>query len=50
MITSMATASTLMMERTGRCSKFAMMSMFIVEPGSNEFSGAKSLSVPSLSG
>ena len=29
MITSMATASTLMMERSGRCSKLAKMSLFM---------------------
>jgi hypothetical protein len=34
MMTSMATASTLMMERTGRCNRFAKISLFIPEDGS----------------
>src|ERR1035438_37936 len=34
MMTSMATASTLIMERTGLCTKLAKMSLFIFEHGS----------------
>jgi hypothetical protein len=47
MTTSMATASTLMMERTGRCNRLAKMSLFIPEMAPR---GCKSLEMPSLSG
>jgi hypothetical protein len=34
MITSMATARTLIIERTGRCSRLAKISLFIPDDGS----------------
>src|ERR1035437_2723166 len=40
MTTSMATASTLMMERRGRCNRLAKMSLFIPEDGSDGLQNA----------
>ena len=47
MITSMATASTLIIERIGRWSRLAKMSLFMFEPGP---SAHRSAAKPSSSG